>query len=681
MSLNNMRGDRIKIRLSVALLLSFVLLSLWLIFEFAEKERNRDLMSWQSRLALLVEIRKADMEDWIDKRKSQLNQLSSNPGLSLFLSLGASAPLGRDESDKLIEQGQRAHVRNLIRASAERFGFAELPNAVSPVNIEGAGNYGIAILDAQQKLIMSSKGFPTSLEKHQKYINRVFKHAEVETVDLYAGSNQQPVYGYISPVFHIQDNVKKRPVGAVMVLLNPQKSLFGILQNRQTITRTDETLLVKRSGASLEYISPVKGAFKLFHKLPDNNKLAASFAYHTPGGFSVMKDYRGEDVLVTGRKLKNSEWRLVQKISAAEALADSNEHQIFLITTFTLIVLIITAAFIAIWRHSTSVQLQALSQTLEAHVVLLDAVTDNIKENIFLIDEDYKIIFISPVFASSMKLDFDELQGKHLLSVLGKEAADLLLGCQQLKNQECVVSLAISGEKRVYHVSVTLLETGAFKNAQLYVLHDISDLKYEQEKREALSKGIIATLVKAADLHDPYCANHSERTREVAMALGKAMSLPEPQLESLEMASLLANIGKLFVSEEILVKMGDLTEDESSQLKRHIEYAQEILRGLDFNGPVLDIISQKNERLDGKGYPGGLSGEGILLESRILSVANAFVAMASSRAYRKGRRVEEVIDLLVQQTGSQYDRHVVAALFHIAENKAAWSAWGSISKN
>ncbi len=680
-------GVNLKPRVSGLLLILFVLGSLWLIFEFAEKERSRDLMSWQSRLAMLAEIRQADVQDWIENRKLQLQNLSSNSSLSLFLSLSSD---NKENRSSPVFLAQQAHVRNLLRVSAERFGFSSSLNHFNQVNGRGVTGYGLAILDVHKNLLMATRGFTKDIEKHRYHIDKVYKTAKTGVIDLHSGYNQQPVYGYISPVFHIQDNKKKTPVGAVIVLLDPQIKLYSILQNRQSITRTDETLLVKRNAASLEYISPVRGGFKLFHKLPDNNnQLASSFAYHNPGGFSIMKDYQGERVLVTGRELKNSDWHLVQKISAVEAFADFNEHYKFLITTFTLLVLLISFAFIAIWRHSTSVRLQALSLSLQAHVALLDAVADNIQENILLLDENARIMFINPVFASSMKLKFNELQGLHLVSVLGKDMADILIACQRSENhpencpdnQDSVIPLSTGGEKRIYHVSITRLESGEFKNAQLYVMHDISDIKWEQERREKLSKSIISTLVKAVDLHDPFCARHSERTREVAMEIGKAMSLSAEQLESLEMASLLANIGKLFVAKDILTKMQNLTESEMEQLKKHTQYSVEILSGLAFNGPVIDIISQKNEQLDGKGYPAGLSGEDILPESRILSVANAFVAMVSSRAYREGRGVNEVMDLLLEQSGAHYDRHVIAALFHLAQNRTSWGSWRDISKD
>jgi len=655
-------------------LMVFIVASIWLIFEYAEKERNRDLLNWQSRLALLAEIKATEVESWVDKRKKQLNTLSTNASLRLFLSEYNNS----ENVNKDVLSAVQGHVRNLLRSSAERFGFAENLSVISKLNINHASEYGLAILDKKQQLVMSTKGFPHDIEPHQNEIMSAYKSAKPQIIDLFAGAEGQPVYGFVYPVFQLQSLKDNSPVGAVVLLLDPRINLYEFLKNKQSITKSDESLLVVRDGPSVVHVSPVKGEFKLFHRLPDNNKHASSYAYHNSGGFEEMKDYSGVEVLVTGREIRNTPWHLVQKISAAEALAESNSHQIFLLTTFILFVVIIAIGFIAIWRHSTSLRLQSLSDALETHVDLLDAVTDNISDNIILLGGDLRVIFINHAFSQALSLDSNEIRSKHIASVLGKETSELLLENVSGKNEASVMSLQINASERIYHVVSTEVVYGEHVNAKLYVLHDISELKQEQEKRELLGRGIIGTLVKAVDMHDPFCANHSARTREVAMGIAKEMDLTEIQLESLEMAALLANIGKLFVPKEILTKMEVLSEEESDQLKMHIDYAVEILSGLSFNGPVVDIIAQKNERLDGSGYPKGLASSEIMLESRILAVANAFVAMASSRAYRKGRDVKDVIDMLLEQSETQYDRHVVAALFHISENKTDWKTWQSI---
>ena len=676
MNKNSLEISNIKITPGAAsiVLVMFIVSSMWLIFEYVEKERKRDIANWQSRLALVAEIRASAVEDWLSVRKNQLKELTGNASLRLFLSEYAN----RKNIDKSILNAQQGHVRNLLRASVSRFGFAVKNSNENQINLNSKSLYGLAIFSKDQQMIMSSKGFSTSLSHYETTMGEVDKTSEIKIIDVYSAGKNQSVYGFVAPVFQIQGLKSTTLTGFIVVLLDPEVSLYGLLKNRQNVTKSEETLLVNTLGPALRYVSPLSDGFKIFHQLPDNNnELASSFAYHNVGGFSEKTDYRGESVLVTGREIKNSPWRLVQKISSDEALEESNNHQQFLMVTFILLVLFMTAAFIAVWRHSTSLRLKKIGQVLETHTELLNAVTDNIQENIVLIDEDSKIIFINPVFAVALNRDINEIKGQRLDSVLG---ADTVNALKKIKQDEIasIVSVEVNQKKRIYHISSNRQSSGEHKGAILYVLHDISEIKYEQEKREQLGKGIISTLVKAVDMHDPFCANHSVRTREVAFEIGTAMGLSDEQLETLEMAALLANIGKLFVPKEILTKMQALSEDESLQLRKNIDYAVEILSELSFNGPVIEVIAQKNERLDGSGYPAGLKSDEILLEARILAVANAFVAMTSSRAYREGRTINEVENILLQQSISQYDRHVVAALFHIAENKADWEKWQNV---
>jgi HD-GYP domain-containing protein (c-di-GMP phosphodiesterase class II) len=208
----------------------------------------------------------------------------------------------------------------------------------------------------------------------------------------------------------------------------------------------------------------------------------------------------------------------------------------------------------------------------------------------------------------------------------------------------------------------------------------MTELQHSQEKQAALMKNLMRTLMRAVDLHDPNCAGHSERTAQVAVAIGRELRLDDKVLEQLELAASLANVGKLFVPKELLTKMEPLTPEEHEILKQHVIRSGEILSGLEFDGPVLDIISQKHEYPDGSGYPHGLRGEQMLPEGKILAAANAFVAMVSARAYRPGMDMKAALDILLKESDGKYDRHIVAALFHVAENRPEWIGWAKPAK-
>ncbi len=672
--------NKIGTKTGIAFLVVFFVLSIVLILKYIEKERSRDLTGWQSRLAILVEIQRSKIEDQLAERKALLEELASNPSLQLYLSQYKLLQGSNDE----IMHAQFSHLRNLLSATAKRFDFAEAAGKDS-LNTEfhDEKHYGLAVLGDAGELLLATRGFPKELPVLNELVENAFADGKPVLIDMFSVVSK-PVYGFIIPVHPVQQLQSNKAIGAVMVLL-PANELYARLQNTHVDTRTDETLLVTNRDGTVVYMSTLQQGFNVFHQMPsNNNELASVFAIDHPGGFSQKRDYQGIEVLVTGRKVANTPWTIVQKIATAEALAESDRHQRFLLTSFLLLTAFITVLFIAIWRHSTSLRLQKITSALEARTALLNAVSDNINEHIFLVDDEANFVFANLSMANCLSVKPDEVVGKSMASVLGTDVADTIaqLSCERDSgSMPCMVSLPIGhSEENTYHVSTVTLQQGEYSNTKLYVLHDITNLKREQEKRDRLSRGIITTLVKAVDLHDPYCVDHSERTREVAIAIAKELKLDKARYDTLELAALLANIGKLFVPREILTKMEPLTATENNILKKHVDYSVEILQQLAFEGPVVEIIAQKNEHLDGSGYPAGLSGEQIMLEGRILAVANAFVAMASSRAYREGRAINDVIDILLKQSDSQYDRHVVAALFHIAENKTNWKQWQSVSK-
>jgi HD-GYP domain-containing protein (c-di-GMP phosphodiesterase class II) len=159
---------------------------------------------------------------------------------------------------------------------------------------------------------------------------------------------------------------------------------------------------------------------------------------------------------------------------------------------------------------------------------------------------------------------------------------------------------------------------------------------------------------------------------EVANAIGRELRLGKKERQILELAATLANLGKIMIPREILVKTEPLTDAEHELLLKHVQHGLELLENLDFDGPVLETIAQKQELLDGSGYPHGLRAEQMSQTGKILSVANTFVALTSPRAYRMGISTKNAVSELMADADTRYDRQVVAALFHIAENRKEW---------
>lgn len=182
--------------------------------------------------------------------------------------------------------------------------------------------------------------------------------------------------------------------------------------------------------------------------------------------------------------------------------------------------------------------------------------------------------------------------------------------------------------------------------------------------------GTIAAVSKAMEARDPYTAGHQQRVRNIAVAIAERLEMNPFQLEGLELGASIHDIGKLAVPTEILVKPTRLTELEYKVIQTHVEAGADILKDVMFPWPILGIILQHHERLDGSGYPFGLKGNEICLEARIVAVADVFEAMSAHRPYRPSKGIQKAVEELNDNRGRFYDPKVVDALMQLLEEDA-----------
>ena len=190
----------------------------------------------------------------------------------------------------------------------------------------------------------------------------------------------------------------------------------------------------------------------------------------------------------------------------------------------------------------------------------------------------------------------------------------------------------------------------------------IQSVKAAEAETLSAYLGTIRALALALDARDPYTAGHSERVSAVSLAIGRCMSLDDGQLEVLRLGALLHGIGKIGISDQVLMKAGPLTSGEYEIIKQHPGVGARILRSVPFLEPHIPIVELHHERPDGQGYPHGLRGTEIPLVASIVHVADAFDAMTSARAYRPARATSEGLRELWRCAGSQFDAEVVQAL-------------------
>jgi putative nucleotidyltransferase with HDIG domain len=240
-------------------------------------------------------------------------------------------------------------------------------------------------------------------------------------------------------------------------------------------------------------------------------------------------------------------------------------------------------------------------------------------------------------------------------------------------------------------LNIYAAEPVAFDEQEISLLQELaSDLAYgifslrtrqERHNSEArLRENLVETIravSRTVEKRDPYTAGHQQRVAELVVAIAQELGLDAGRIEGLRLGALIHDIGKIYVPAEILNRPGMLTEAEFTIIKSHPQVGYDIVKDVHFPWPLAQMILQHHERLDGSGYPNGLKGEAILLEARILAVADVVEAMAAHRPYRAARGPETALDEIRTNRGLLYDPVVVDACLRLFEKKGyAWPQTG-----
>jgi HD-GYP domain-containing protein (c-di-GMP phosphodiesterase class II) len=189
-----------------------------------------------------------------------------------------------------------------------------------------------------------------------------------------------------------------------------------------------------------------------------------------------------------------------------------------------------------------------------------------------------------------------------------------------------------------------------------------------------LNWGTLKALARTVDAKSSWTAGHSERVADIALKIGKSLGLQPKELINLQRAAFLHDIGKIGVPVAVLDKPGKLSHEEFSIIKAHPRMGGRILEPIKAYDEIIPMVVEHHERFDGKGYPDGLNGTSISLGARILAVADVFDALKSDRPYRHGMPFEQVIEIIKQEAGQQFDPDIVNAFLTVVEWKGVKAA-------
>ncbi|MFO1241583.1 MAG: HD domain-containing phosphohydrolase [Rickettsiales bacterium] len=677
--------------------LGFVIAGWFAIDWFGEQERTRELSALETKLSLVAASDSRTVAGWVDHRRQTLKRLSDNVSLKLYmteLSMGSTVPqealdggIPPEAAAEMpaVEPAQLTFLRNLLISTAREGGFAAETTEAIPANMPVEKSPGILLLDANKKPVVSTQGMP-SLEELPDAV-RDFSNPKT---DVFFGPfvlrNNQRAAVFRLPVYPVQASADDaQPLGYVVAAASLSQEFFSMLKDLATNEATAESLLISYGNDTLTYFSPrqdgVAYVARSTKEIPDSMELTA---LKTPHAMVSGVDYRGEKTFAVAENIPNTTWSVIRKIDQKVALADVTRRVQWMHIGYLLTAGLLTVLIIALWKHATALRaekdaaaMRALNHTIERQQKLLDLIADTTPISTYILDREHRYRYANRKAAENAGMDVPAMIGKPIADVIGKVKAEPVEAGSEmaekkhapfstlLKEEESGVVKTAIERQHIPLMDIPLVDEDREVPGVLVIESDITELVNSQERQQRTLEHLIKSLVTVVDKRDPHAAHHSSAVASLARGVAQAMKLSEAEIETVETAGQLMNLGKILIPENLLAS-GDLKDADRKKIRDSLMASADFLKDIEFDGPVVETIRQAQEKMDGSG-PLGLKGDAILLPARIVSVCNSLVAMVSERAYRQKRPLDEALKSILEDTAT-YDMKVAAALAHFVEN-------------
>lgn len=319
-----------------------------------------------------------------------------------------------------------------------------------------------------------------------------------------------------------------------------------------------------------------------------------------------------------------------------------------------------------------------LQESEERYRNLIESTYDLIQS----VAPDGRFLFVNRAWQETLGYTKAELSSINLWKIIHPQS---LSHCQEIFSQ-VIKGKSIKNTQATFVAkdgNPILVEgnvTGRYMGDKLIATHgffrDITERKQTEQKLQQSYKKLqktmedaIYTIGKIVETRDPYTAGHQKNVSQLATFIAQEMKLPQDRIEGVRIASLIHDIGKIAIPAEILSEPSRLTEIEYNLIQAHSQTGYDILKSIEFPWPVAEIVLQHHEKIDGSGYPNKLKGDEIILEAKIIGVADVVDAMSSHRPYRPALGIDKALEEISQNKGILYAPEVVDACIKLFKEK------------
>ena len=628
------------------------------------------------RQKTIVASRAETTDAWLESLVEQSRRLVGSDLFQLFASevdkLPGGVPLlfGPDEGDDKAAGGPDGAAEQLS---------SQLPLMRTMLSefVSYTGFSTARIVNSKAETYMSTEASTAPLNSSQRrMVQQVVEggHLVYAPLEILPRGTTLDIYlPIMPPSYQRQDN---KPVAVIILSQLVDVKLGEILAPGVVDEKGRKLKLVQKNGDIYQNVPPGATLLRQVTDFPVEG--------NGPLPFGLRKAF-GENMEVysSGLRLRSTDWWIVAEHDSSLIQTAMAERQKTIYSLAGLVAVALVLLISAVWwrlvgqeQCTINAQITDLLTVIDEQKKLLDGINSTISDPISLTDGKGLYRYVNSAFASAVGRGVDDVVGLDGPAVFGFDTAKRLNASDQhvlMTGESVSITEVLWLQSKRYHfqISKTPLREAGSRTPQgiVSVFRDITQLVETQERSRRVVQQTIDALVRTIEEADPFLGGHSRIMGGIASLMSKQLRLSEKDAATIEAAANLSQIGKMFVPRDILLKPGALTAEEKAEMERHVEHARNVLKDIEFDLPVVDAIYQMNERLDGHGYPRGLTGDQVSMHARVLAVANAFTAMAKPRSYRPALPVEEVVAILERQADS-YDPEVVAALKQVISTPA-----------
>ena len=648
--------------LALAALLIIAVLSFGIIFlEISARDEESELVrNTELRLKISASGRADVLSEWLKGRISSAEPITRS---DLFLLFAAEVDLAGADS---IPKGALADQLPYMQAAMAEFARqADL-----------AGAY---LLNRDGQAYISSASPPPLADAQRSAAQKLFPRGDTTVLALRADDTglKLDILVPLHPPQPASQADLTRTVGVLLMTLDATGRIADVTTPGPLAASGQVTHLLQLDNDKLFTVFAL-GAESSITPLQDKiSKISATLepiSFARRKKIKLPKESHVSDVYSVGVPVAGAPWIVLEEISERAVLKPLTTHRLFGGLIVALATIGFAAAALAFWWRQGSEnnrlladQYRELVSRLQTQRQLLDSMNASIQEHISVKDREGTYIYANPAFAEAVGLPAQSVVGLNDAAIFEPDVAEIstMLDKQVLEEGQRVdrsMRIESSEGRRFYQIAKSpFLDDEARMIGVVSVARDITDLMEAQERRDQTVMNTIRALSSTVEAVDPHLTGHSHKLERFTSSLARRLGCSDAEIQTLEVAANLSQIGKLSVPPEILTKTERLSAEEQEVMQSHIRHADNILSELDFGLPVREVLLQMHERLDGSGYPAGLTADDIGLAGRILAVADVFVARTSPRSYRDAITSEAVIALLETNT-TRYDIVVIEAL-------------------